>query len=211
MFVVLLLHMMNKYNVNQTTLKILGLYRSNYAASFHLREVARNVQVDVKAVQLQLRMLETVNVVSSATYGRNKEYRLNLGNYLTKYYLVLAEAFASITFLGANFEVKKLVSEMGGFLGGCVILFGSFAKGEMTQESDLDLLVIGEGKPDTASFVEAGRLIGREVNVKSISEEKFSEGLMNADPLVCEVVAHHIILKDIDTLCNIMWLYHARR
>ena len=208
---VLILHMMKKYNVNQTTLKILGLYRSNYATAFHVREVARKIRIDVKAVQLQLRMLENVNVVSGTTNGRNKEYRLNFGNYLAKYYMVLAEAFASITFLSENFEVKKLISEIGEPLGGCIVLFGSFAKGEVTPESDIDLLVISDGKPDTNAAVEAGRLMGREVNVKSTTKEKFLDGLMNGDPLIREVIANHIILKDIDTICNVMWLYHAKR
>jgi predicted nucleotidyltransferase len=203
--------MMKKYNVNQTTLKILGLYRSNYATVFHVREVARKIRIDVKAVQLQLRMLENVNVVSGTTNGRNKEYRLNLGNYLAKYYMLLAEVFASISFLSENFEVKKLISEIGEPMGSCIVLFGSFAKGEMTQGSDIDLLFIGDGKPDTNAAVEAGRLIGREVNVKSTTEKKFSDGLMNGDPLIREVIANHIILKDIDTICNVMWLYYAKR
>lgn len=30
---------------------------------------------------------------------------------------------------------------------------------------------------------------------------------MNGDPLIREVIANHIILKEIDTVCNAMWLY----
>jgi hypothetical protein len=44
--------MMKGYNINQTTLKILGLYRSDYRRSLHLRQIARETNVDVKAVQL---------------------------------------------------------------------------------------------------------------------------------------------------------------
>ena len=203
--------MMKKYNINQTTLLILGLYRSNYSVSFHVREVARETHIDVKAIQLQLKMLEMINVVSSVQKGRNKEYSLNLNNYLTKYYMVLAETFASITYLSKNFEVKKLISEIGDKIGDSVLLFGSFAKGEMTQESDIDLLVIGDRKPDLNVVREAGRLRGREISVKATTEEKFLEGLMNSDPLIREVVADHVILKGVDTVCNAMWLYYAKR
>jgi predicted nucleotidyltransferase len=203
--------MMRKYNINQTTLKMLGLYRSNYNVSFHVRAVARETNIDVKAIQLQLRMLEKINVVSSAQKGRNKEYSLNLNNYLTKYYMILAETFASITYLSKNFEVKKLFSEIGDKIGDSVMLFGSFAKGEMTQKSDIDLLVIGDKKPDLDAVREAGRLIGREIGVKSTTEEKFLEGLMNGDPLIREVVANHVTLKGIDAICAVMWCYYARR
>jgi predicted nucleotidyltransferase len=203
--------MMNNYNINQTTLKILALYRSNYTTAFHVREVAREIKVDVKAVQLQLRMLENVNVVLSIVKGRNKEYRLNLDNYLVKYYMILAETFASITYVGRNFEVKKLIGEAIDQLCGCVVLFGSFAKGEMTLASDIDLLVISDRKPDIDAVVEMGKLIGREINVKSITEGKFLEGLMNGDPLIREIIANHITLKGIDTVCNAIWLYHAKQ
>jgi hypothetical protein len=33
---------------------------------------------------------------------------------------------------------------------------------------------------------------------------------MNGDPLIREVIANHIILKDTDTVCNAMWLYYAK-
>jgi len=203
--------MMKKYNINQTTLKLLGLYRSNYATSFHVREAARKTRIDVKAIQLQLKMLEKINVASSTQKGRNKEYSLNLNNYLTKYYMILAETFASITYLSKNFEVKKLISEIGDKIGDSVLLFGSFAKGEMTQESDIDLLVIGDRKPDLDAVREAGRLMGREISVKSTTEEKFLEGLTNSDPLMLEVATNHVVLKGVDTVCNAMWLYYAKR
>jgi predicted nucleotidyltransferase len=203
--------MMKKYNINQTTLKMLGLYRSNYDASFHVRAVARETNIDVKAIQLQLKMLEKINVVSSTQKGRNKEYSLNLDNYLTKYYMILAETFASITYLSKNFEIKKLFSEIGDKIGDSVMLFGSFAKGEMTQKSDIDLLVIGDKKSNLDAVRETGRLIGREIGVKSTTEEKFLEGLMNGDPLIREVVASHVILKGIDTICNVMWRHYAKR
>jgi predicted nucleotidyltransferase len=136
---------------------------------------------------------------------------LNLDNYLTKYYMILAETFASITYLSKNFEIKKLFSEIGDKIGDSVMLFGSFAKGEMTQKSDIDLLVIGDKKSNLDAVRETGRLIGREIGVKSTTEEKFLEGLMNGDPLIREVVASHVILKGIDTICNVMWRYYARR
>ena len=56
---------------------------------------------------------------------------------------MLAECFLTIEYLDNNFEVKKLVSETADNLGKTALLFGSFAKGNMTQESDMDILIIG--------------------------------------------------------------------
>ena len=56
--------MLEKYNITQTTLKILGLYTNNYKKSLHLREISRQTKVDVKAIQLQLKKLEAINILS---------------------------------------------------------------------------------------------------------------------------------------------------
>lgn len=203
--------MMNKYNINQTTLKILSLYRNNYNTSLHLREIARQTNIDIKAIQLQLKKLENTNIIQGTTKGRNKEFTLNLNNYTTKYYLTLAETYATINYLNKNFEIKKLLTETENQLGNSAILFGSFAKQETTTESDIDILIITNTKPDTNIIKEAGKLINREINVKFTTEEQFQKGLINNDPLIREVIANHILLKGIDNICNIMWQYHARR
>lgn len=87
---------MEKYNVNQTTLTIIGIYRSNYWRACYLREIAREVEVDVKAVQHQVKRLERLNILTSKERGRITEYRLNLTNVLTRYSIILAETFTSI-------------------------------------------------------------------------------------------------------------------
>jgi predicted nucleotidyltransferase len=201
--------MMEKYNINQTTLKILGLYSDDYTKSLHLRAIARETQVDVKAVQLQLKRLEKMNIFSSVLKGRNKEYRLNLGNSITKYYMVMAETLARIIYL-RNFLIKKIVDEIGNKIDGIIILFGSFAKGNATKESDVDLLVISEKKPSRLVAQEAGDLVARTISIKSMSRKQFSNGLEEKDPLVNEIISNHITLKGVDDFCDIMWRYYAR-
>jgi len=203
--------MMEEYNINQTTLKILGLYASDYKKSLHLREIARETKVDVKAVQLQLKRLEKRNILSSIMKGRNKEYYLNLSNSISKYYMILAETFASLSYLGKNFLIKKVIDEIGSHIEGTIILFGSFAKGQTNERSDIDLFVVTERKIDRSVFTKAGNLIGRETSVKSSTRTQFLKGLENGDPLVREVVSNHIVLKGIDELCDTMWRYYARK
>jgi len=48
--VALILHMMEKYTINQTTLGILGLYRNDCKKPLHLREISGRTEVDVKSV-----------------------------------------------------------------------------------------------------------------------------------------------------------------
>ena len=202
--------MLEKYNINQTTLKILRLYSNDYTKSLHLRAIARETQVDVKAVQLQLKRLEKMNILSSVLKGRNKEYALNLGNSITKYYMVMAETLACISYLRRNFLIKKIVEEIGNKIDGILILFGSFAKGNATKESDVDLFVISEKKPSRPVAEEAGDLVARSISIKSMSRKQFRDGLEEKDPLVNEIISNHITLKGVDDFCDLMWRYYAR-
>ena len=201
--------MLEEYNINQTTLKILGLYLDDYKKSLHLREISRKTKIDVKAIQLQLKKLEKINVLSSIIRGRNKDYRLNLNNVTTKYYLVMAEIFVSIIYLKKNFMIKKIVEEIENKIHDPLILFGSFAKGTYTKESDVDVFVISDKKINTSSIIEATNMVGREISLKSANRQQFLEGLRNNDPLIKEVVSNHIILKGAGEFSDIMWCYHA--
>jgi len=203
--------MMEEYNINQTTLKILALYTNDYRKSLHLREIARETKVDVKAVQLQLKRLEKINVLSSIIKGRNKECSLNLDNSIIKYYMIMAETFSSIIYLRKNFLIKKVVNEIGNQIEGVIVLFGSFAKGQTTKESDIDLFAISDKKLNMSAVREAGKLVGRSISVKSASKRQFMKGLKENDPLISEVVSNHVILKGVDDFCDIIWRYHARQ
>ena len=205
---------MEEYNINQTTLKILSLYRSNYRKSLHLRQIARETKIDVKAIQLQLKRLEGMNTLSSVLKGRNKEYTVNLENPITRYFLILAETFTSVNCLTRNFLVKKIVSEIDDRVEGTIVLFGSFATGEETKRSDIDLFVMNDeklGAPSRNVLREIGDIVGREISVKLSDRRRFLEGLQEGDPLFREVVSNHIILRGVDDFCSLMWRYYARQ
>lgn len=200
---------MEKYNINQTTLKILGLYRTDYRRPCYVREVSREVKVDVKATQLQLKRLERMNILSSVSRGRIKEYRLNLANQIGLYLMTMAEVYFTVTYLNRNFPVKKLVSEVRNRIEGTTILFGSFAKAQATSESDIDLLILDEKEPPPQLFKPVGSIIGKRISLKHAPAAQFLESLRQNDPLAREVVASHVILKGADEFCNIMWQYYA--
>jgi predicted nucleotidyltransferase len=203
--------MLEEYNITQTTLKILGLYANNYKKSLHLREISREIKADVKTTQLQLKKLEKANILSSVTKGRNKEYTLNLRNITTKYYVNMAEIFASVIYLKKNFIIKKVISEIDNKIDGVIILFGSFVKGGYTKESDIDLFVITEKKIDRSLILKTTNLIRHEINIKSTNGQQFLNGMKNGDPLISEVISNHIILKGADSFCDMLWGYNENR
>ncbi len=196
--------MLEKTNITQTTLRIVGLYNDNYTKSLHLREIARKTKTDVNTAYPQLNKLAEMNILSSTMRGKNKEYVLNLDNIITKYYLTMAEIFTAIVYLQKNFVIKKVMTEIESKIDGSLILFGSFVKGGHTKESDIDMFVIGQKNIDKMTF-RLKDLIGHEINIKVTNESKFVNGLKNKDPLISEVISNHIILKGADKFCDMMW------
>lgn len=202
--------MLVKPNINQTTLKILGLYVNDYNKELHVRQISREIGVDVKAVQIQLKKLEKANILTSTIKGRNREYRLNLDNSIVRYYMTMAENFVTIRYLQENFLIKKIASEIARLIDDPILLFGSFAKGQATKDSDIDLFIVTERKVDRRAFLEIGKAVDRDVNVQYDGREQFLKGLQDKNPLLMEVVSNHIVLKGADEFCDIMWRYYAR-
>jgi predicted nucleotidyltransferase len=203
--------MEENYYINQTTIKILALFRSDYETAIHVREIARSIQTDTKTVGIHLNRLENINVLKSTIRGRNKEYQLNIDNTVTKYYVILAETYTTITYLESNYLIKKLTGEILDRIDGTVILYGSYAKGEATEDSDVDLLVIPDKKIDSEAIAETGRITGKEINIKETDSVLFQEGLKENDPLICEIIKNHIVLKRIDSFVEAMWRYYEER
>lgn len=203
--------MKEKYNINQTTIRILTLFTTDYHKTIHLREIARNIQTDTKAVGIHLNRLENNNILQSTTKGRNKEYHLNLNNPVTKHYLILAETLTTIIHLENNYIIKKITGEISDKIDGTIILFGSYAKGEATEESDIDLLIVSEKNTDTEAVNETGKLIGKDINIKTTDNKLFQNGLKENDPLIKEIIQNHVVLKGADSLVEIMWRYHEER
>ena len=203
--------MMDKYNINRTTLLIMAQYRNDYSKAFHLRELSRNVGVDITAVRAQVMRLETTNLLIKKAKGRNLEYSLNLGNIVTRYYLNLAEIYSAAIFLERHFVIKKIVEEIWDITDSSIILFGSFASGRETNKSDIDLFIMADRAFDEKKIIEIEGITGKKINAKVSKRRSIWNGLRKKDPLILEIASNHITLKNSEDFCGEMWRYYAKR
>jgi len=155
-----------------TRQKVLALFLTHPGEEYHLREVIRRVGVKQGAVQRELGNLTHVGVLSRRVQGRQTLYRANescsvyqeLRGLLVKT-LGLADVLREVLLpLGAKVQVA--------------FVYGSFAKGEETPESDVDLMVIGDVTFGEVVDVlaSAERRLGREVNPIVHSLQEFEQG-----------------------------------
>jgi predicted nucleotidyltransferase len=145
--------------------------------------------------------------------GKNKQYTLNRDNIVVKYRLCIVEEMATVSFLAENFLIKKLVEHIGAIdLSTPIVLFGSHVKGYANQESDIDLLCVGElSAGQQEHFSKFENVYGKKVNLKIVGLEDFNSALRMGDYLIKEVVSKHIILCNADLFVSLLWRCYVER
>ncbi len=195
--------------ITNLKLRIVGLYRGNYLAKFHPRGMARLLKTSHATLLPHLRSLEKDRIFNSEPVGRHLEYTLNIPNPATKKYLMMAEEAAALNCLDTVPYIRMWLKDMAELkLEGIIILFGSRVKGYAHEESDFDILYVGNlPKKKAESIKTMARIFNQRIDLKRLSLKGFKEGLWERDVLTREVVADHIILQGSSKWTEILWMY----
>ncbi|MBU0757559.1 MAG: nucleotidyltransferase domain-containing protein [Nanoarchaeota archaeon] len=173
-------------NLNNTQMKIIS---ELIFKKYYLRELSKRINEIPSTVLRNLNQMEKDKIIESYHEGKNKYFFLP--KRITSLFLIkLAEDFRTLAFFEKHKEKIALFNDIlkSAETSTEVILFGSFAKGIETKESDLDILV-KDDKNIKSKIINIEREYGLEINPKIIKSIDF-ENLV-----IKEVIAHHIILK----------------
>ena len=119
---------------SKTRIKLLELMLFNQDREFHLREISRIIKTSPRYVSIELEKLEKINLVDMHKKGNLNIYSIN------KECIILNEL--KQIFLKTEYVGELLRAELEGKVD-YALIFGSFAKGEEKENSDIDLLIIG--------------------------------------------------------------------
>lgn len=116
--------------------RILRLFFEGPSERLHLREVARRVGLSATGAMKILRSLEMEGMVKKERAAVTTEYH---GNYDNEKFVALKRSLNLY-----SLHSSGLVSEIVDFyrIPECIVLFGSYAKGEDTRKSDIDIAVM---------------------------------------------------------------------
>jgi predicted nucleotidyltransferase len=150
--------------------RIVLLFIYNSEKEFYLSEIAKLVKTSVGTAQRELNKLLKADLIVF-------KKRANLSTYmLNKRYSLLKEIKSIVkkTF-GIEVELKKELSKIPEIL--YAFLFGSYVKGDLKSDSDIDLFVIGETDEDHVykAIQRVEELVGREINYHLSKENEFLE------------------------------------
>jgi predicted nucleotidyltransferase len=202
--------------VEKTTdlkLEIINLFRSDYLAKFHVREMAKLTKKSHVTLLPHLKVLEKNKIIISKISGKNKQYSLNFENILTKNHIQLSEIIITNSFLDEIFLIKKLTKEIFNMeLKGTMLLFGSYAKKTFHKDSDIDLFYLGKlTDKEIQNIKNIGKTYGKTINVKKSTLTNFKSGLRKKEALIIEIIKNHIIIQNSEQFINALWRFYDER
>lgn len=176
--------MLERLFTSKTRVHILEQFLLNPDAEYHIRQLSRIIDTTPIMVQRELRNLEQLGLLSGKKRGKMILYMLNRKSSIID---ELKRIFLKTESLGGY--LLKSLSKADRQKIRFALIYGSFAKGQETTSSDIDLLVIGDIDEDAIlkSLSKTEQNLGSQVNMVLWTEDEFLEKARQKIPLLKEI------------------------
>ncbi len=139
------------------------------------------------SVQEALKALTRLGIVETQTIGRAGVHTINEGHAAVAHLRALADPLAML---------RAVVAASVGPGVESVVLFGSIARGEAGEGSDIDLAVIAapgwDGSTDLQDAVSTG--LGNGCDVLVFTPDRFQQAARSGEPVVSDILRHGLAL-----------------
>ncbi len=168
--------------------RILTLLLLGNQEKYYLREIERRTGENINSVRRELANLESAGFVVSSALANLKYFSINRSSSI---YPELRSMFLKTE--GVAGVVRERLARHGDIES--AFIFGSFASGEETVTSDIDLFLVGmiEEKAVIRTVREMEQLLGRQVNFVTMSREEFERRAKTRDPFVSRVLSSPLV------------------
>ncbi|MEW5897369.1 MAG: nucleotidyltransferase domain-containing protein [Nanoarchaeota archaeon] len=176
----------NKHKI----INYLGKHLSGY---FTMHELSKLVNIPYASFYRTVqRMNDVLNV---EVVGKSKTVNLKIKNPVVKAHLTVSSDEEKKEFIKKQPIIKKIFMELN--TNDVVVLFGSYAKGNETEKSDIDLLIINQDGKKSLSFSKYEILFKKKINPIFVTAKEFKKMLQDEEENVGkQVLKSHIILNN---------------
>jgi uncharacterized protein len=175
--------MLKSLFISKVRVSILKTYLLDLKASFHIRELVRELDEEINAVRRELINLEEAGLLKSKKDGNKLVYTVN-----TKCPILpeLRGMFFKQSPIGK--EITKLAQEVDGVK--VVLLTESYIKETYENKTDVDLLFIGNMKiRDLSTAVsEIEKELGRDIRFSAIKREDYEFARKKKEPFLMNIL-----------------------
>jgi len=181
--------MLERLFTSKSRVRLLELLILHPTEEFHLREISRRTRVSPPYVQREMTNLMKLGLVLKRSQGNMTLFKLNVNSPIAE---ELRRIFLKTESLGQF--IHSSFEEIGDLK--FALIYGSFARGEETETSDIDLLIVGDVSErkmlDIVEKIE--KRVGREVNYIAWTENEFKKKIRERIPLLEEIVNTPVIM-----------------
>ena len=188
---------MSNMLLNNKAMKILNEFSSDYNHKIYGREISRKLKMNQKTVSNILNKLEKEDILKFLEEGKNKYYFMNRFNPQIKEIIKLIEMDRKIIFFEKYGKIKDLFNKLEQRTQGIFIVFGSYASGNATQKSDIDIFVLGK----ISDTEDLEQIYNIKINIVKSSKKRFNK----EDIFIKEVIRNHIVLKGVEDFVELIW------
>lgn len=176
--------MIEKLISSKARVEILKLFLFNPHDSYYQSQIASLTHQPIRAVQRELKRLQEIGLVMKSTHGNRTLYQVNrkcaiFGELKSIFWKTVGIAAA----LKGILEDKDMIR--------LAFFYGSYAEGEESSSSDIDLMVVGDISSRELSRVLAKprREFAREINYAHFPEKEFRQRVKRGDHFLTSVLA----------------------
>src|SRR3989344_1720607 len=189
-------------------IRIIKFFLENTMQQFGIREIARKTKTDYKIIHTTIQKLAKKNILIKKRQAILDLCSLNLKGDLTSIYYT--EMLRAKEFTNKHPELRTFFNDIldkTKEMFYCLLVFGSFAKGTETKNSDIDILII---TPKRDRGEEIGRIIhtqntfiNRPANYIVLEEKEFTSALLEKGMNVQkEAFKNHILIAGVEAFYN---------
>ena len=176
--------------LNRSTIrrKVLLLFVYNRGKEYYLSEIARRVKTSAGTAQRELNRLLAADMITFRKKGNLSFYKLNEGYSLIKE----IEAIIRKTY-GVEVELERRLMKVRGIL--LAFIFGSYARGGIKSDSDIDLFIVGDPVEDEIfrAVKEVEDAVGRDIQYHIAGDDEFMRKAKTGS-FYQEIVRRHILV-----------------
>ena len=174
---------------SKTRVVLLSKLMMNPDKSFYLRELSRDLTIPYSMLYKEEKNLASLGIVNEKKRGRITFVSVNKK---LPYFAELKDMI--IKTVGLSKPMKDIILKLKGIR--YALIFGSFASGEESESSDIDLLIIGDADDEEVlgAVSKMEDRLDREINYMLWSEKEFNKRISSKHHLLFDIVAKPVIM-----------------
>ena len=174
-------------------LKIINYLGKEFDKEFTMHELSRILKIPYASFYRTVDGMRDLLIIKKI--GKAKTLKLSLVNPVIRSYLAISSEEEKRLFLLKKPIIKAIHRDLN--TKDIVLLFGSYAKGEEREKSDIDLMVINRSGDKTISFSRHEMIFDRQINPMFFKVQEYKAMLKdNEENVGKQALRGHIILNN---------------